>query len=178
MNNSYKFCNEYLIPQIYVACLAAYNKGYLHGAWINARQDIDSLYAEIKAMLKSSPVPHAEDFIIHDYRGFDDIDIDEYESLETIVEYAGYVTEESELEIAVLAYTNGNIEDARHLLSKCYRGAYESKEVFAELFAEDTIDIPQHLVRYIDYEKVARDLFRNDYFSINVNNITHVFSYL
>ena len=25
-------------PRIYVACLAAYNNGYLHGAWIDADQ--------------------------------------------------------------------------------------------------------------------------------------------
>jgi Antirestriction protein (ArdA) len=25
-------------PRIYVACLAAYNNGYLHGAWIDAIQ--------------------------------------------------------------------------------------------------------------------------------------------
>ena len=29
-------------PRIYVACLAAYNNGYLHGVWIDADQDADA----------------------------------------------------------------------------------------------------------------------------------------
>lgn len=45
--------------KIYVACLAAYNNGYLHGAWIDADQDAYDLYADIRTMLDASPV--AED---------------------------------------------------------------------------------------------------------------------
>jgi len=26
-------------PRIYVACLASYNSGFVHGAWINAAQE-------------------------------------------------------------------------------------------------------------------------------------------
>ena len=44
-----------LNPRIYVACLAAYNNGYLHGEWIDANQDTDDLHAEIKKILASSP---------------------------------------------------------------------------------------------------------------------------
>ena len=38
-------------PRIYVACLAAYNNGYLHGAWIDADQDVDEIRDEIATML-------------------------------------------------------------------------------------------------------------------------------
>ncbi len=37
-------------PRIYVACLAAYNNGYLHGAWIDADQDADEIRDEIAAI--------------------------------------------------------------------------------------------------------------------------------
>lgn len=40
--------------RIYVACLAAYNKGILHGAWIEANQDADQIRDEIAAMLARS----------------------------------------------------------------------------------------------------------------------------
>ena len=36
-------------PRIYVACLAAYNNGYLHGAWIDADQGADEI--------RSGPAP-------------------------------------------------------------------------------------------------------------------------
>jgi hypothetical protein len=44
-------------PRIYVACLAAYNNGKLHGRWIDAAQGIDLIWAEVQAMLQESPEP-------------------------------------------------------------------------------------------------------------------------
>lgn len=44
--------------RIYAACLASYNNGRLHGVWIDADQDEDSINAEIRAMLKASPYPN------------------------------------------------------------------------------------------------------------------------
>jgi hypothetical protein len=32
-----------LEPRIYVACLAAYNSGWLHGAWIEVGDDADAV---------------------------------------------------------------------------------------------------------------------------------------
>lgn len=46
------------MPRIYVACLASYNNGCLHGAWIDADQDADAIRTEIRAMLKASPYPN------------------------------------------------------------------------------------------------------------------------
>ena len=51
--------------RIYVACLAAYNDGKLHGQLINANQDADCIYEEIREMLSESPVPNAEEWAIH-----------------------------------------------------------------------------------------------------------------
>jgi antirestriction protein len=42
-------------PRIYVACLAAYNAGCLHGAWIDADQSATDLWEDISTMLKASP---------------------------------------------------------------------------------------------------------------------------
>jgi antirestriction protein len=64
------------------------------------------------------------------------------------------------------------------LLSEHYHGVYPSEEIFAELFAQDTMAISDNIVCYIDYEKMARDLFVDDFFSIKVNGKTHVFSFL
>lgn len=43
--------------RIYVACLAAYNNGELHGAWIDATQDLDDVnirLTEIIGLLRKS----------------------------------------------------------------------------------------------------------------------------
>lgn len=46
-------------PRIYVACLAAYNSGRLHGEWIDLDGiDIDALNDRINAMLARSPEPN------------------------------------------------------------------------------------------------------------------------
>ena len=54
-------------PRIYVACLAAYNAGQLHGEWINADRKAHEIYADIKSMLERSPEPSAEEWAVHDY---------------------------------------------------------------------------------------------------------------
>ena len=47
--------------RIYVACLASYNNGDLHGVWIDLEgKDKDAIYAEINAMLRESKYPNVE----------------------------------------------------------------------------------------------------------------------
>ncbi|MCQ1855428.1 antirestriction protein ArdA [Neorhizobium galegae] len=53
--------------RLYVACLASYNNGVLHGRWIDASSDVDEMQEEIAAMLRESrfpnvsvPCPHCE----------------------------------------------------------------------------------------------------------------------
>jgi antirestriction protein len=70
--------------KIFVVCMSAYKNGYLHGAWINANQDVDMLYAEVQNMLAQSPMLDAELFEIRDYRGFGSVCIDRNTSLEII----------------------------------------------------------------------------------------------
>ena len=178
MTNHIEFCKtKSLEPKIYVACLAAYNNGYLHGAWINAYQDIDDLYADVKKILASSPISDAKEFAIHDYEDFGELSLNEYTDLNTVSELANFITDHSELGAAVLDHTNGNIEEAKKLLDECYHGEYDSEEDFAEKYVHDIMTIPEHLSYYIDYEKMARDLFINDFFSIEINSKTHVFNY-
>ena len=44
--------------KLYFACLASYNNGRLHGAWIDASSDVDEMQEEIAAMLRASPYPN------------------------------------------------------------------------------------------------------------------------
>jgi len=163
-------------PKIYVACLAAHNNGYLHGDWIDAHRTVDELYEDIRKILASSPIAAAEEWGIFDFEGFGDMHINEYAGLDTVAALAEFVVEHGELGAAVLAHVNGDIEEAQRILEECYHGEYDSEEDFAASFAEDIMSIPAHLEYYIDYEKMARDWFISDFFSLVINHRTHVFS--
>ena len=142
--------------KVYVACLAAYNNGILHGCWIDANQEAEAIHDAIKDMLAQSPIANAEEWAIHDYEGFCGLRLSEYESIEKVAEMAAMIQEHGEAWAKFAEYEG--IEEA-------YAGEWISEEDFAESLAEETMEIPQHLAFYIDYEKLARDLFINDYFS-------------
>lgn len=44
--------------KLYAACLASYNSGILHGAWIDASADADEMRDAIATMLRGSPCPN------------------------------------------------------------------------------------------------------------------------
>ncbi len=163
-------------PQIYVACLASYNNGILHGEWIDASQSENDIMADIQAMLENSPIEDAEEFAIHDYEGFGSLSFSEYESIATIVPYSEFIVEHGELGQALLGeYV---LEDAETMISDCYHGFYDSEVDFAWHIFEECYSnaIPDNLMCYFDCEAFARDLFINDYCSVEVNGVIHVFS--
>lgn len=75
-------------PLIYVASLADYNNGRLHGVWIYADADRSAIEAAIESMLAASPEPYAEDWAIHDHEGFEPLHIDEHAGLSAVIELA------------------------------------------------------------------------------------------
>lgn len=143
--------------RIYVADLAAYNAGHLHGIWIDATLELDEIQAQISAMLAASPVEGAEEYAIHDFEGFDGYRLDEYESLESAHETARFIEEYPEFGGALLAHFN-DLEQARKAAEEDYCGSYISLADYAEELSEETTSIPQHLAMYIDYRAMARDL--------------------
>ncbi len=155
--------------RIYVACLAAYNNGILHGRWIDADQDEESIREEIQEMLKESPIPGAEEWAIHDYEGFEGIKLSEYESIEDVARFAQLIEKHGEAYAAYAGFIGEDYATEEHF-QEDYQGEWDSEEKFAEDLAEETMNIPEHLQFYIDYEKLANDLFINDYFSAKASN--------
>jgi antirestriction protein len=45
-------------PRIYIACLASYNNGVLHGEWIDAEDDADTMQEQVNRILRASPYPN------------------------------------------------------------------------------------------------------------------------
>lgn len=163
-------------PQIYVACLASYINGILHGEWIEAMQSESDIIAKIQNILAKSSIENAEEWAIHHYEGFGDIRIDEFSSIKTIVAYANFINEHGELGKALLA--EYDLADAKTMMDECYQGCFDSEIDFAwQLFDECYAhQVPDSLICYFDCEAFARDLFINDYCSVDVDRQMHVFS--
>ena len=161
--------------RIYVACLAAYNNGYLHGQWIDATLGEDAIWDQINEVLKTSPMPDAEEWAIHDYEGFEGLNISEYEGIQNVVEKAEFIEEHGRLG-AELATYYGDMETARKALGDDYAGVYKSLAEFAEELTHQTTQIPDSLQYYIDYERMARDLEMGDVLTIELGfEEIHVF---
>ncbi len=164
-------------PRIYVADLAAYNAGHLHGVWINAGDDLDDIQDQIGEMLNKSPVEDAEEYAIHDYEEFGGCEISEYEGIEAVHEIACFIEEHPDLGGELLAHFCGDMDEARKAIEEHYCGEYSSLADYAQSLTEDTTDIPGHLEFYIDYERMGRDLEINgDIFTIETRfDQVHIF---
>lgn len=163
-------------PSIYVVCIASYNSGILHGVWIDAIQSEHKIMEQIRNMLTRSVELNAEAYAIHDYEGFGNIRIHEFEPISRIVEYALFIEEYGQLGIALLE--DYSLIDAQTMLEEYYQGCYVSKIDFAsQLFDECYAhQLPEQLSGYFDYEAFASDLFMSDYCSIEVGGQAHIFA--
>ncbi len=153
-------------PRIYVACLAAYNNGQLHGSWIDVDGDENAIWEAVRSMLKSSPQPEAEEWAIHDYDGFEGVNIEEYDSFARVIALADFIQNCPVFGAKLLANFNGNMEEAENALER-YAGQYCSLADFAQELTEETTPIPETLKHYIDYDAMSRDMEMNgDVFAI------------
>ena len=158
-------------PRIYVASLADYNAGRLHGRWIDADQDTDEINEQITQMLGESREPIAEEWAIHDYEGFGPFRVSEYESIETIAGLGEGIAEHGSA-FAHWAAIAGTDAEMLAEFEDRYLGHWGSMEDYAEHLLDDLgIDInslgPDHLQPYIrfDLEAFARDLTYDLYVS-------------
>ena len=163
-------------PSIYVACLASYNNGYLHGEWIEVT-DEETVNEEIQKILASSPVGEAEEHAIHDYEGFGSLSLGEYESISWVCELAELMREHGEVILELYSY-HGDLEYAKTALENNYYGEHKSEQDFSNDFFDDLYahEIPKHLTFYINYEAFSRGLFITDFYSIETESGVHVFS--
>lgn len=148
--------------RVYVACLAAYNGGRLHGDWmeIEPGDDATDVQDRIDAMLARSPEPGAEEWAIHDWESPVAFGIGEYESLDDLVAYAALLEDfdHDVLSAAAELWSHGEGVDALRALVDRYRGSFESAGEYAEETFGETFEIPQALVSYIDWPALERDM--------------------
>lgn len=162
--------------EIYVACLASYNAGKTHGIWIDASKPIEDIYDDIHAMLKTSPMPSAEEFEIQDFNNLFYYDIfPSKQSIEEIHDIAVFLQEYGDVGAALLEEIGGDCDEAESLMESGYYGKYDSLTEFICDFAQDIFNMNERLLTYIDVEKLWRDLQIDGYFAVNVGYTVHIF---
>lgn len=164
--------------KLYFACLASYNNGRLHGAWIEASSDADEMQEQIDAMLRASPfpnvmvedpetgedVPSAEEWAVHDYDGFPNMG--EYPSLDDVAAFVELTEEYDHIEpddLQKIAEDFSTIDEASEALRDQFCGIYDSFRDYAdeaadEMLAAHDVKDDNPLARYFDYESFVRDL--------------------
>ncbi len=154
--------------RIYVASLADYNAGRLHGVHIELTDGItaEEIQEKVNAMLAKSREPIAEEWAIHDYEGFGEYRLSEwsdFRSIAVIGQVAEELNDDTEVE-AFMAWINSfNIELADYwddpngleeLFRQQYRGRYDSFKDFVlqDDYAEMYLGLDQfaHMAKEAD----------------------------
>lgn len=158
-------------PHIWIASLADYVNGRLHGDWIDAAQSHEQLEAAAQAILASSPEPSAEEWAIHDYDGFGPLRLDEYESLETVSVIARGIAQHGPAFAVWIDHLQHNgdeiLEELIDEFTAHYLGHYDSPAAWAEELCDDfgysilaNDSLPAIIANHIsiDYDALANDL--------------------
>lgn len=160
-------------PRIYIACLAAYNSGRLHGTWIDCNLDIEEVEEQINLMLKSSPVRDAEEWAIHATEGFKGLNIEEQADLEELLQWGNIIASHGEAAAKYIQWASeNNFEISEDAFTSRYCGYYQNPEKFA--LESDEIEERYNWSEFkkqfkfwsntIDWEKVALELeLSNEY---------------
>ena len=166
------------VPKIYVADLAAYNAGKLRGIWIDATQEPDDILAEVQAMLAGSPELAAEEWRIDDHEGFGGVYLSEWASFEEVHALALLIEEHGLLGSELLSHWNNDVDEVRRLFDDgYYLGAFDSVAEYAEEIIEETVEMPEPLRHYIDFQSMARDMELNgDIFTVEQGDQVHIFA--
>jgi antirestriction protein len=152
-------------PRIYVASLADYNNGGLHGVWLNAAREPAEIRADVANMLAASKYPDAEEWAIHDQIDFGNWRVEEYDSFELVSRIARGIKEHG---YAFAAWADVHDSDPERFndFEAAFIGHFESVDTYAYQLADDfgyhaeIEKLPESMRSYvsIDYAAMARDL--------------------
>lgn len=159
---------------IYVACLASYNSGTLHGAWIDLEEiaSQEAIQECIDWVISTSPDPGAEEWAMHDSTGLPGIlSRTEWPGLEDLATYAQALDELKDDDdregYRLLCDDLGQIVEVESF-REAYQGCHRDEEEYAMQLAEETGAIPEGLgwpCTCIDWEAAWRELTFDGYSS-------------
>ncbi len=154
-------------PRIYVASLSDYNAGRLHGVWLDADVDEETLHEGVRSMLASSSEPLAEEYAIHDYENFGPLRVGEFDSLDNVSRIGqGIAAHGMAFAHWASLVGSGNAEILERF-EDAYRGHWENLEAYADSLIDDLglheavgRAVPEFLAAYVhvDTAGFARDL--------------------
>jgi len=135
------------MSEVYVTCLAAYNAGTPHGAWIDLSDlcDSDMFDEAIDNILKSSPASHAEEWAVHDYDDFPDLG--EHPSRLEIVETAKLIKEYGDVYLAAWSC------DANYAKERCEDSFIGVADSFRE-YCEQSLEEDSRYSELSDFGKM------------------------
>lgn len=152
-------------PAIYVASLADYTNGVLHGAWIDAARDPADIKADIDAMLAQSREPHAEEYAIFDYDQFGRCRIHEHDPIDLVTRLARGIQEHG-YAFSAWADVHEGTPERWDDFTEAYLGHYDSVEDYVDQLVDDLgydqelAKLPESLQPYVrfDTDALARDM--------------------
>lgn len=152
-------------PEIYVACLSAYNND-LHGVWIDCSDiDKDEIWSQIEQMLKKSPVNYiecCEEWRIDCYEDWGKIDPTWFD-FQQIADIGKYLAQADESTAIAFSYFVSNFDNSRNQdtiieFEDKYLGCYESPEQFVKERLEE-MGVMSQLEKIELVEGVGADCF-------------------
>jgi len=165
---------EQSVCRIYVASLSDYNAGILHGKWIDANQEPETINGEIQEMLRQSRCQIAEEWAIHDYEGFG-TSLSEYEDIVTVSKLANAIEEHGE---ALKAYVSlmGDIDYAIEHFEEAFICEAESAADYMEEMMLECYELPRWLSSYyVDWKALSRDSILNGDISVHEVSYNQVY---
>ena len=173
------YLSRTIAPKVYVACLGCYNEGRLHGKWMDADELEEEWERELTIAegrcftsgfypMTACKKPHHDEWAIHDYDGVPNLG--EHPDIPNLIVVMQAVEEHGKpfLEWFNLdPHNKSHHDDLGEAFQEAYCGHYESKEDFAEDFAESMgyidSDSSNPLWRYIDFDWYWKAELRHTY---------------
>lgn len=157
---------------IYVGTYRKYNEGSIFGAWLKLSDysDTDEFYKACRELHKDEDDP---EFMFQDWEyipesligeswlsgkffelrdAMEDLDDTEQEAFDVWLGCSSHNLERTDADRLVVNFRDD------------YQGAYDSEDDFAGEYADETMEIPEHIAPYFDYQAFARCLFSSDFY--------------
>ena len=144
----------------YIACLAGYNNGILHGAWVDL--ELATLTEEVQEcidwVIATSPTPGAEEYAVHDWSGVPrSISGQEWPDWEEVLTLVGAIDEHGKaFQLWHENATGYNLDPSD--FERDYVGQYDSGADYAQDYFEErhgaALEQLQEVTFAIDWEAV------------------------
>lgn len=153
--------------------LGKYNEGELVYEWVILPAESEEIFEAFEEIGVKDGTEY-EEYFISDYETkINGLEIGEYDNIFKLNKLMKKIDEldnyEKEVFEAILENNGNDVEDSLLMLKHndyvYYPEIYSYEELAEELVEQGYLDVPEHLLPYIDYQKIANDLKYSGEFS-------------